>query len=214
MDAAKLRSKVYIGYGKAAKRIGYDAQQFRATSAADPLATQSLQTLPASFTTNFSYSAPNKYGQATWLGVFDGREFVPGDFLVSTQDGTFFVAAMQTTLPIYCVQTNRIIKVLRTTQEPGNGGLQGYGGTTAANEIAIMSGWPASILQGTKGERSSLNLPADAKTPWYAILFPAYPGITLRTSDIITDDIERRYVISSAELTDMGWRVTAMQAMV
>lgn len=214
MDAAKLKEKVYIGYGKAAKRIGYSAQQYRADSAFDPLQTVVLQTLPASFTTNFTYSAPNKYGQATWLGVFDGREFVPGDFLVSPQDGTFFVAAMQTTLPIYCVQTNRIIKVLRTTQEPGNVGLQGYGGTTAANELAIMSGWPASILQGTKGEKSSLNLPADAKTPWYAILFPAYPGITLRTSDIITDDIERRYVISSAELTDMGWRVTAMQAMV
>jgi hypothetical protein len=214
MDAAKLRDKVYAGYGKAAKRIGYQAKQYRATSAFSPLETDPLQTLPASFTTNFNYSAPNKYGQATWLGVFDGRSFLPGDFLASPEDGTFFIAAMQTTLPIYCVQTNRIIKVLRTSQAPGGGGVQGYGGTTAANEVAIMSGWPASILQGTKGERSSVNLPSDAKTPWYAILFPAYGDIVLRTSDIITDDIGRRYVISSAELSDMGWRITAMQAMV
>ena len=214
MDAAKLREKVYIGYGKAAKRIGYNAQQYRADSAFDPLQTVVLQTLPASFTTNFTYSAPNKYGQATWLGVFDGREFEPGDFLVSPEDGTFFVAAMQTTLPIYCVQTNRTISVLRTSQAPGGGGVQGYGGTTAANEVAIMSGWPASILQGTKGEKSSVNLPADAKTPWYAILFPNFGDTVLRTSDIITDDIGRRYIISSAELTDMGWRITAMQALV
>lgn len=214
MDAAKLKEKVYIGYGKAAKRIGYSAQQYRADSAFDPLQTVVLQTLSASFTTNFTYSAPNKYGQATWLGVFDGRGFLPGDFLVSPEDGTFFVAAMQTTLPIYCVQTNRTIKVLRTSQAPGGGGVQGYGGTTAANEVAIMSGWPASILQGTKGEKSPVNLPADAKTPWYAILFPNFGDIVLRTSDIITDDIGRRYVISSAELTDMGWRITAMQALV
>ncbi|MDF7658321.1 hypothetical protein PUG81_05015 [Erwiniaceae bacterium L1_54_6] len=214
MDAAKLRGKVYIGYGKAAKRIGYVAQQYRATSASSPLQTTALQTLNASFTTNFTYSVPNKYGQATWLGVFDGREFLPGDYLVSPQDGTFFVAAMQTTLPIYCVQTNRTIDVLRTTQQPGGGGVQGYGGTTEANEVAIMSGWPASVLQGTKGEKSPVNLPADAKTPWYVILLPAFGDVILRTSDIITDDIGRRYVISSAELTDMGWRITAMQALV
>lgn len=214
MDAAKLRSKVYIGYGKAAKRIGYSAQQYRALSAFEPLQTKPLQTLPASFTTNFNYSAPNKYGQATWIGVFDAREFTLGDFLVSPQDGTFFVAAMQTSLPVFCVQTNRTISVLRTAQQEGSGGVQGYGGGTAENEIAIMSGWPASILQGTKGEKSPVNLPADAKTPWYAILFPGYGDIVLRTSDIITDDIGRRYVVSSAELSDMGWRITAMQALV
>lgn len=213
MDAAKLRNKVYIGYGKAAQRIGYVAQQFRATSAFNPLQTTPLQSLNASFTTNFNYNAPNKYGQATWLGVFDGRQFVVGDFLSSPEDGVFFVAAMQTTLPIYCVQANRIISVLRTSQSD-SGGVIGYGGTTAENEVALMAGWPASILNGTKGEKSPVNLPADAKTPWYLLLFPSYGDIILRTSDVITDDIGRRYIVSSAELTDMGWRVTAMQGLV
>lgn len=213
MDAAKLRNKVYIGYGKAAQRIGYVAQQFRAASAFNPLQTTPLQSLNASFTTNFNYSAPNKYGQATWFGVFDGRQFVVGDFLSSPEDGVFFVAAMQTTLPIYCVQANRIISVLRTSQSD-SGGVIGYGGTTAENEVALMTGWPASILNGTKGEKSPVNLPADAKTPWYLLLFPSYGDIILRTSDVITDDIGRRYIVSSAELTDMGWRVTAMQGLV
>jgi hypothetical protein len=43
---------------------------------------------------------------------------------------------------------------------------------------------------------------------------PAYPGIVLRTSDVIRCELGRKYVISSAELTDMGWRITAMQAQV
>ncbi|WP_145483523.1 hypothetical protein [Yersinia rohdei] len=212
MDGPKLQAKIYKGYGQAAKRIGYPYQQFRASSPNDPLNTVSLQTLPASFTTNFNYSAPNKYGQATWLGLFDARLFAPGDFLVGHQ-GSYFVAAMQDTLPIYCVQTNRTISVLRGSMEAGVGQV-GYGGATVDNEVVMMSGWPASILQGTKGERNEVNLPSDAKTPWFAILLPAYNGLILRTSDIITDDIERRYVISSAEFTDMGWRVTAMQVMV
>lgn len=212
MDGTKLQAKIYIGYGKAAKRIGFDYQQFRATSANNPLSTTALQTLPVSFTTKFTYSAPNKYGEATWLGLFDGRQFTVGDFLVGRQ-GTFFIAAMQDTLPIYCVQTNRVVDVLRVGMDAGVG-LGGWAGGVRADEVPIMQGWPASILQGTKGETNEAKLPQDVKTPWWLILLPAYPGIVLRTSDIIRDDLDRKYMISSAELTDMGWRITAMQAQV
>lgn len=212
MNGTKLQAKIYIGYGKAAKRIGFDYQQFRATSVNNPLTSTALQTLPASFTTNFSYAAPNKYGQATWLGLFDARTFAVGDFLVGHQ-GTFFIAAMQDTLPIYCVQTNRVVSVLRVGMDAGVG-LGGWAGDTPASEVTLMQGWPASVLQGTKGETNDVKLPGDVKTPWWAILMPAYPGVVFRTSDIIRDELGRKYVISSAELTDMGWRITAMQAQV
>ncbi len=212
MDGTKLQAKIYIGYGKAAKRIGFDYQQFRATSANNPLSTTALQTLPASFTTKFTYGSPNKYGEATWLGLFDAREFAVGDFLVGRQ-GTFFIAAMQDTLPILCVQTNRTVDVLRVGQDAGVG-LGGWAGDKPSTETVIMQGWPASILQGTKGETNEAKLPQDVKTPWWAILLPAWPGIVFRTSDIIRDDLDRKYVISSAELSDMGWRITAMQAQV
>ena len=212
MDGTKLQAKIYIGYGKAAKRIGFDYQQFRATSASNPLSSTVLQTLPASFTTKFTYSAPNKFGEATWLGLFDARQFSVGDFLVGRQ-GVFFIAAMQDTLPIYCVQANRTVDVLRVGMDVGVG-LGGWAGDRRAAEESLMQGWPASILQGTKGETNEAKLPQDVKTPWWAILMPAWPGIVLRTSDIIRDDLNRKYVISSAELTDMGWRITAMQAQV
>ncbi len=212
MDGTKLQAKIYIGYGKAAKRIGFDYQQFRATSASNPLSSTALQTLPASFTTKFTYNAPNKYGEATWLGLFDARQFVVGDYLVGRQ-GTFFIAAMQDTLPIYCVQTNRTVSVRRDVQDQSIG-LGSYAGGTRATEAVLMDGWPASILQGSKGETNEVKLPLDVKTPWWVILMPAYPGVTLRTSDVIRDELNRKYIISSAELTDMGWRCTAMQAQV
>lgn len=212
MDGATLQAKIYKGYGQAAKRIGYSYQQYRATSAGNPLATTALQSLYCSFTTNFNYNLPNKYGQATWLGLFDGSNVQPGDYLTG-HGGTFFVAAMQDTLPIYCVQCNRAVNVLRVSMDSGVGQV-GYGGDTPGTEVPLMTGWPASVLQGTKGEQNELKLPGDVRTPWWAILMPAWPGVTLRTSDIITDDLGRRYMISSAELTDMGWRITAMQAQV
>ncbi|MBA4710543.1 hypothetical protein [Aquitalea aquatica] len=212
MNGSKLIAKVYKGYGKAVQRIGFSYQQFRATSPNSPLVTTAQQSLPCSFTTNFTFSQPNKYGQATWLGIFDGTNVEPGDFLVGRQ-GTYFVAAMQDLLPIYCVQCNRTVSVLRVSMDSSVGQVE-YGGDTVASEQVLMSGWPASVLQGTKGEQNDAKLPGDVRTPWWAILMPAWPGIVLRTSDIITDDIGRRYTVSSAELTDMGWRITAMQSQV
>lgn len=212
MDGTKLQDKIYKGYGQAAKRIGFDYQQFRATSANNPLSSTAIRALSASFTTNFSYSTPNKYGQAAWLGLFDATLCAVGDILVG-EGGTFFIAAMQSTLPIYVVQTNRTVSVLRVSMDDGVG-LGGYGGDTPSTEVPLMAGWPASVLQGTKGEANPANLPGDIRTPWWAILMPAWPGIVLRTSDIILDELGRKYVISSAELSDMGWRCTAMQVQV
>lgn len=212
MNGERLQSKLFAGYGKAAKRIGFEYQQFRASSALNPLSKTPVQSLYCSFTTDYHFNKPNKYGQATWLGLFDGSNVEVGNWLVG-HEGTFFVAAMQATLPIYCVQCNRTISVLRVGQS-GSKGAVGYGGDTKATETVLMSGWPASILQGSKGEQNDVKLPGDVRTPWWVMLFPAFTGVTLRTSDIVTDDIGRRYVISSAELTDMGWRVTAMQAQV
>lgn len=213
MTGEKLRDKIYAAYGRAAQKIGFDYQQFRATSANNPLSTTALRTIKASFTTSFAYTAPSKHGKAEWLGVFDARLFAVGDYLVGRQ-GPFFIAAMQDTLPILCVETNRVIDVIRVGQE-AEIGLGGWAGDKrASTEVLIMQGWPASILQGTKGETNETKLPGDVKTPWWAIMLPAWPGVELRTSDIIRDDLDRKYVISSAELTGMGWRITAMQAQV
>ncbi|WP_028534216.1 hypothetical protein [Paludibacterium yongneupense] len=214
MDGATLQAKINAGYGKAAQRMGYFYQQYRATGPLNPLSGVAVQSLLCSFTTNFNFNLPNRYGQAAWLGIFDGSNVNPGDILVG-HGGTFFVAAMQDTLPTYCVQCNRTVSVLRVAMDSGVGQVN-YGADTDATEQTLMSGWPASILQGTKGKKSEVGagLPGDVRMPWWAILLPAWPGVVLRTSDIIADDIGRRYTISSAELTDRGWRITAMQAQV
>lgn len=212
MDAATLQSRIYSGYAKAASRVGFSADQYRPTSASNPIAAgNKLRSLPASFNAeDMAYGKPNKYGKATWYGLFDGSLTQVGDYLVNTQDGTFFIAAQQTALPILLVNCNRTINVLRPQQQTGVGAV-GYGGNTDATETALMTAWPASVLQGTKGEKGDVSLPGDVRNPWWAILLPHYAGVTLRSADIVTDDLARRYVISSAELTDLGWRLTAMQ---
>jgi hypothetical protein len=211
MDAAKLQKKVYAGYAKAALRIGPAYNLYRPTTAISPLTNAPVTTLNASFNAeDMTYGRPNKYGKPTWYCLVDGSQVLVGDYLISSAQ-TFFIAAMQPILPILAVDCNRTINVLRPQQQTGLGAV-GYGGDIDANETPLMTGWPASVLQGTKGEKNEVNLPGDVRNPWWQILMPAFPGVVLQSADIITDDIGRRYIVSSAELTDLGWRMTAMSA--
>jgi len=213
MDAATLQSRIYAGYAKAALRIGYTSDLYRATSASNPMASgNKLASLPASFNAeDMKYGKPNKYGHPTWWGLFDGRVTKVGDYLSNAHDGTFFIASQQTNLPMICVSCNVTVDVKRPQQQASVGAL-GYGGNTLAVETPLMTQWPCSILQGSKGEKADMVLPGDTRTPWWTILLPKYDGVMLRTGDIVTDNNARRFVISSAELTDLGWRMTASQA--
>ncbi|HEX8894464.1 MAG TPA: hypothetical protein VF783_14130 [Terriglobales bacterium] len=211
MDSATLQNRIWKGYGKAALRIGPAFNQFRPNSATNPFGSGPIATLNASFNAeDMTYGKPSKYGKPMWYCLVDGTQTQVGDYLSNT-DKTYYIAAMQQTLPILAVECNRTINVVQAAQQPTVGAV-GYGGDTAAGEILLMKQWPASILQGTKGEKGDVNLPGDVRNPWWIVLLPAYPGVTIRSAHIITDDLSRRYVISSAELTDLGWRCTAMQA--
>ncbi|MCX3308305.1 hypothetical protein ORN12_04685 [Pantoea vagans] len=213
MDAHQLAAKVNQGNGKAAKRLGSSARHYRATSPFSPLDAQPLRELSASFTTDYGYMRAARFGQATRIGIFDAAGFEVGDILVSTE-GTFYVAAMPLLQPILCVRAERLVSVRRTAQAGSDSGLQDYGGTTAACETLIMSGWPASILLSRGGEHSPLQLPGEMRSAWHSILMPAFEGLSLHAGDFVTDDAGHRFVISGTELTNMGWRLTALQVTV
>lgn len=212
MDAARIQQKIYAGYGKSAERLGFATRVYRADCAMEPLADANLvTTLKASFNAeDMTYSKASKYGHPTWFCVADGRQLKVGDILASDQDGTFFVAAMQSMLPILVVQANAVVTISRMAARKSVG-VQSYSGPTAANEEPRMAGWPASILQGGRGEHNDTKLPADTRTPAWNILLPYSPGVAVRTSDIVTDQHGRRYGLQSAELTDLGWRLTARE---
>ncbi|MRT27009.1 hypothetical protein GJV14_23890 [Enterobacteriaceae bacterium RIT697] len=213
MDALQLSARVSMGNRKAAKRLGSIARHYRAVNPFSPLKTEPLQVLAASFTTDYGYMRAARFGQAARIGIFDAAGFEAGDILVSTE-GTFYVAAMPLLQPILCVKAERLVSIRRTIQSGSDTGLQDYGGTTAANEALIMSGWPASILLSRGGEHSPLKLPGETRSAWHNIMMPAFRGVFVHAGDFITDDAGHRFVISGSELTDMGWRLTALQVTV
>ncbi len=214
MNATLLQAKIYQGYADAAIRLGTLYSQYRPSGVSAPIASGNLLgTILVAFdaAASFNFGRPALYAKPVWYALLDGTQTVVGDYLVG-EAGTYFIAAQEPLLPIAAVLCNRTVSVLRPAGNTGVG-AQPYGGDTAATETPVMTTWPASILQGTKGEKGDVALPGDIRQPWYAILLPAWPGVLIDTADVLNDDLGRRMKVSGAELTNLGWRLTAELAL-
>lgn len=211
MNVSQLMARVNQGNGRAAKRLGSLAYHHRAVSPVRPLDTAPLQTLSASFTTDYGYMRTARFGQAARIGIFEATRFRVGDFLVSPAEGTFYVAAMPPLQPILCVKAERRVTLKRTIVAGNDAGIQDYGGTRPDREKVLMEGWPASILLHRSGEHNPIKLPGESRSAWFGILMPAFGNLHIYAGDFITDDCGERYVITGAELTNMGWRLAVMR---
>ncbi|MBO4120281.1 hypothetical protein J5T34_05945 [Cupriavidus gilardii] len=209
MDAAKLQGKIYSGYAKAAKRIGYVYDVFRPTSAADPL-TKKVASLNASFSAReWTYTKANLPDRPYWYCLIDGGQTAVGDYLVRDQN-VYFVAGMQSELPILAVQCNGSVWMSRPATDDQVGDV-GYGGSCAHTDTPIIgtpggAGWPASILFGGRTRRYE-PLPASADEHGFRILLPASIPTVVRAADMLTDDLGRRFQVAGAERTEQLWQL-------
>lgn len=221
-----IQSHLWAGYGKVARKQGTNTGIYRPTDPLNPFSNK-IGEIPVVFTNNYGFIKPDKFGTSWLFAIFDGTTVQEGDYLITpplsdsptgpgsvfTNDGdnnadVFYVSSMDMNVPILVVECQRQITISRVGASSQKG-FVGYSGATQATESILMQNWRASILQGTKGETNPAGLPTDIRTPWWTILLPSFHGIILDLGDIIRDDLGRKYIISSAELTDMGWRLTA-----
>lgn len=211
MDVTRAQAKLNAGYGKLAAKLGRSAEFFRPATASTPLASRnSFGTMMVRLDPQgeFTTKLVGLYGKPIYFAAFDRTDVLAGDYFVFEDvPGTYFVAAIQDLTPTAVVQCNHTISVFR----PSASTSDGYFGNTGEGET-LLTAWPASVLQGTKGERSVLDLPNDTRSPWFVILMPFLGGVYIRTDDRITDDLGNEYLVSSVELTDLGYRLTAGQA--
>lgn len=219
MDAiAQLSS----AYGQIGAVLGSSYQQYRSMVAASPAIAPAsliatLQGIAFDQSSALTFKAPSTFGKPIYYGAFDPRIVQAGDYLVG-ELGTLYVASLEPGKPALCVQCNRTISFFRdaasvagtagfgATQRSGNAGSQ------RSNKAEYLNEWPASVLEGTKGENSSAGLPDDVRSPWVKVMLPAIPGKTIETTDQFSDDLRRTFTVSSVELTDLGYRLTAAYA--
>lgn len=217
MSGSTIRDYIYGGYAVAAGVLGDAYQQFRPQSLGAVLAPANyLGTINAAFdgTPAFQFAATAAYGKPIWYVLIDGRQTQPGDYFVGAA-GTFYIASQQPTEPIMAILCPRVISVRRPAANTGLG-AQPYGGDIEVDEVPIITQWPAAVMQGTKGEKGDTTLPGDVRLPWFDVRVAALNGgvgdAEVQTSDIIYDDLGRRFKISSPEITNLGWRFSALLA--
>ncbi len=228
MDGVLLQSKLYMGYAKSAQRVGLPFDIYRPVAAANPLNSGNfVVTIPASFTehsaSNFNFGKPSDYKSSLSHGLLDGTQVEIGDYLVHATAGTYFIAAKDPIVPIFCVNTNRIVTIFKPDDQQRQPGLGGYGGTVAstpallqsgdANETPVMTAWPASVLGGSHGA-GGMVLPGDIGTGMFRVLLPSFGGILIRPGYVVTDDADKRMIVKMAELGQFGWNLQAQQAIV
>lgn len=216
VDQYLITAKANFGYGKAAQKAGLPCALYRPVGTGDPIASGNpLQPINALFysSPSLNFSTPNKYGHPQYIAVLDMGQVLVGDYIVDPNMGTFFVASLETFLPAYVVQCNRVITVGRPGFPPS--GAAYYGGDETATETPQITRWPAAVTQGTKGALGDVKLPGDIRDAWVAILLPDTTrfGAQIRAGDVITDEqsITQRWIVSSSELTSLGYRLTAAQ---
>ena len=215
MDPSTLQDRISRGLGAAARATGFFYDAYRPSEPGEPLAPENrFLRLPALFNARDPrFGQASSYGRPCWFGVFDSAYTRPGDYLVGP-GGTFFIAAQEHLLPPLCVLTNATVTVARPAAA-GKPGLNGYGGTTHAGaRTPLLSGWRASLLAAGSG--GTAILPSDGRPGSWAVLLP--PGhcstspSDVRTSDVLTDDRNRTFVVATVEHTALGHRITAVQA--
>jgi hypothetical protein len=212
MDPSVLEDRVRWGLNVAARALGTDTSAYRPSGVAEPLASANrFLRLRAAFTPpDGKFGHPNGYGAALWYGVFDAAYTKPGDYLVQG-DATWFVASQQRLLPVLCVHTNRVVSFWRAAA-PLSTGVNNYGGVVTATNTPLLTNWPASVLGAVGRGHPDTDLPNDSLIPYWTVLLPAFPGVTLLPADMLTDDLGRNGVVAAAELSELGWRITARQA--
>ena len=183
----------------------------------------------------------NLYGKPVWYAAHNPTITQPGDYIVgpivyglssvplevgnqqleidgqilyisSQNNSTFFIASQNVPAPIVIVNCNHVVSFTKDAPQP-LAGKNPYGGRTLATDVPMLTGWPCSILAGTKGEQTRAALPADTRAAWYNILIPRTPiGLEFHMGDIMRDETGAQYIVSSTEYSALGWRLTAASA--
>ena len=223
MDGSTLQTKVFAGFAKAASRIGLPFDLYRPQSTSDAIVPgNKIATLAAAFTIhsskNFDFTKPSDYDKPLFHALIDPTRIAVGDYLNDpvTTAGPYFIAEITSAMPVLAVACNRVVSIYQPGPQNVAEGLSGYGGTiptTVAtpfdgNETAMLTNWPASLLMRSRSTRDAY-LPTDSGAGMFRCLIPAFPGVSVRPSSIIVDDLGNRFVVQVAELQDLGWRIDA-----
>lgn len=218
VDFARVRNRIYYGYGKAARKLGTTHAIYRSSSPITPIQVSTfVKNTLISLDADFRYDKARKYGDVTWqLLPEDGLTLQNYDYMVSSDGINYYIvdiASVDRLSPPLCIECNAIISIKRPTNSltPGTNSYQEFqisGGT----QIALNC--PASIIEHARMEVIPIKIPTSVKLPFYEIGMPILgSSMQINVGDIVTDDSGRQMAVMSAERTkkSLGFRLLAGQ---
>ena len=218
MHAAKLEDAIQRGLGMAARHTGGEYRLFRPTRPHHALspANQRLALRVTFSPLTGGFRMPVGFGHPGWSGLLDTAYTRPGDYLVAAetpvgvQPAIWFIAAQQPLLPAFCLRVTREISITRPDGAQSIG-ISSYGGAARLQLLNVVTRWPASVLLSEGRGSTPAAIPGDITPGSWSVLFPTVGDVQIKINDRITDDLGRAAIVAAAELTDLGWRLTARE---
>jgi hypothetical protein len=213
MDGVKLADRLAYGAGCAARRVGFLHDAYRPNGPATPIdpANRFLRLAVAYVLPGGSVGAPSGFGVPFRQAWADWSYLQVGDYLTGPE-GTVFVAAIEPPKPMLVVMTNAEISLWRPAA-PVVAGVNPYGAILPSTSMALLAGFPASLLAGGGTvDRTHAGLPDDTKVPGFAALLPVVPRVQPQVADIVTDAAGARFVVNAVETVHGVWRLSMNQA--
>lgn len=214
MSGSLIATQFNIGPRIASQVLGSLYVQYRPTDATNPISQDTqIATIPAWITADAAGmgTRPFTYAKPVAFGMIDPDLAQVGDYLTG-DFGTFFIASLDGLMPTQLVRCNKTITISRPTAPAASATF--YGGASVASLTPLMTAWPASVINGTKGERGEVGLPGDTRLSWAAVLLP-FAGVEILPGDWITttdSPTALNFTVSACELTALGWRISAAGA--
>lgn len=105
----------------------------------------------------------------------------------------------------------RTVAIHRPAGQPGVGAL-GYGGQVVAQETVVATGIAASIQMQREGQRNPTGLPGDGKQASHFVFIrrAALALGTVKSRDIVIDDLGRRYAVMDPYWDSLGYRLSVL----
>lgn len=190
----------------------------------------------ANMSKDYNYNHAPAWDDLLWATIVDPTTLSIGDILVGPL--TYYVASMDPFLPLSCVRCNGLVDLLRVNSQladkagvpgmgdalpsqPGSDGVY-FGSTTepisagqpGAGEVTLGFSVPACLVANAGRATGSGQLPDDAPGPArWRIYVPAsvFGQGSIVDRDVVRDAEGHRYYVSSAQWSEMGYRLETIR---
>ena len=214
VNYALVDQKIQKGYTKVGKYIGAVYTVYRAQGPHDPISPANVVTqtnAAIDVSAKMTWPRPAVFGQSEpdAYGAFDTTGINPGDYFVGPQ-GTFFLHDIEAFVAYHMTWCNTTVSVFRS--EAPDFSDAPYMADAVLQDVALAQNWPANVILTGRHERTSLDLPGDAKTGYFMARLPVSFPVQVRQNDRLQEPDGGVFLVAAAELTPLGWRLMMVRA--